>query len=139
MTDLPDLLYFSSVSGNTARLADKVADRMPTLRIARLPLRRADATPDVRGPYVLLVPTYGGGNLGGAVPKQVIRFLNDPARRAQIIGVIATGNRNFGVGYGIAGDIIAAKCHVPLLARIELFGTREDVSHIVGILESLYP
>ena len=37
-------------------------------------------------------------------------------------------NTNFGEAYGIAGDIIAAKCHVPLLYRFELMGTPEDTT-----------
>ena len=77
---------------------------------------------------MLIVPTYGGGNEGGAVPKQVIKFLNDEDNRALIRGVIAAGNTNFGEAYCIAGDIIAAKCHVPYLYGFELMGTTEDVT-----------
>ncbi|WP_410375382.1 class Ib ribonucleoside-diphosphate reductase assembly flavoprotein NrdI, partial [Cronobacter malonaticus] len=32
-------------------------------------------------PYILVVPTYGGGGTAGAVPRQVIRFLNDEHNR----------------------------------------------------------
>jgi protein involved in ribonucleotide reduction len=62
------------------------------------------------------------------VPKQVIRFLNDPQNRQLIRGVIGAGNTNFGDNYCMAGDIIAAKCRVPHLYRFELMGTPEDVS-----------
>ena len=72
---------------------------------------------------MLILPTYGGGNEGGAVPKQVIKFLNDEDNRALIRGVIAAGNTNFGEAYCIAGDIIAAKCRVPYLYGFELMGT----------------
>ena len=81
-------------------------------------------------PYVLLTPTYGGGTIGKAVPVQVKRFLNDERNRSGIIGVIASGNTNFGEAYGIAGDIIAAKCRVPLLYRFELMGTPEDTTAV---------
>ena len=81
-------------------------------------------------PYVLLTPTYGGGTIGKAVPVQVKRFLNDERNRSGIIGVIASGNTNFGEAYGIAGDIIAAKCRVPLLYRFELMGTSEDTATV---------
>ena len=56
-------------------------------------------------PFVLIVPTYCGEGGKGAVPKQVIRFLNDAENRAHIRGVIAAGNSNFGDTYGIAGDV----------------------------------
>lgn len=129
-----DLIYFSSISGNTARLAGKVAEQVDGLDPARLPLRRTD--PDVHAvrPYLLMTPTYGGGEEGGAVPKQVIRFLNNPDNRGLLRGVISCGNTNFGTGYCIAGDIISVKCGVPHLARIELFGTPEDVTRVAGLL-----
>lgn len=40
-------------------------------------------------PFVLVTPTYGGGGSKGAVPKPVIRFLNDENNRSFIRGVIA--------------------------------------------------
>ena len=93
-------------------------------------MRPADPFLHAPEPYVLIVPTYGGGNEGGAVPRQVIKFLNDEDNRALIRGVIAAGNPNFGEAYCIAGDIIAAKCHVPYLYGFELMGTTEDVTSV---------
>ena len=58
------------------------------------------------------------------------RFLNDPANREWIRGVIASGNTNFGEAYCAAGDIIAAKCKVPYLYRYELMGTPEDTAAV---------
>ena len=84
----------------------------------------------IRDRYVLVLPTYGGGNGKGAVPKQVIRFLNNEHNRNLLRGVIAGGNTNFGAGFGIAGDIVAAKCQVPMLYRFEVFGTAEDVQNV---------
>ncbi|KAB1480173.1 class Ib ribonucleoside-diphosphate reductase assembly flavoprotein NrdI, partial [Cronobacter sakazakii] len=81
-------------------------------------------------PYILVVPTYGGGGTAGAVPRQVIRFLNDEHNRALLRGVIAAGNRNFGEGFCRAGDIIAHKCQVPFLYRFELMGTGQDIDNV---------
>ncbi len=109
------------------------------MRVVRgIPLRPADPFLRVDEPYVLVVPTYGGGNEGGAVPRQVIRFLNDEGNRALIRGVIAAGNTNFGEAYCIAGSIIAAKCHVPYLYGFELMGTTEDVRHVREGLERFW-
>lgn len=122
---MPGLVYFSSASGNTARFVARLG--LPALRI---PIK-ADATvPEPALPYVLICPTFADGEGRGAVPKQVIRFLNDERRRALIRGVIAGGNRNFGATYGLAGDVIAAKCAVPLLAKFELAGTETDIARI---------
>ncbi|MFJ2639362.1 class Ib ribonucleoside-diphosphate reductase assembly flavoprotein NrdI [Streptomyces sp. NPDC087511] len=117
------LVYFSSVSENTKRFVERLG--LPAVRIPLHP--RHEGMPRVTEPYVLIVPTYGGGDHGGAVPKQVIRFLNAPANRALIRGVIASGNTNFGADYCLAGRVISAKCGVPELYRFELLGTDRDV------------
>lgn len=119
------LVYFSTKSGNTHRFIQKLG-----LSAQRLPLNREDPTPRVEQPYLLVTPTYGGGYTKGAVPKPVIRFLNDEHNRGLIRGVIAAGNTNFGEAYGLAGRIIAEKCQVPLLYRFELFGTDDDVDRV---------
>lgn len=90
-------------------------------------------------PYILLTSTYGGGGRNerrDAVPKQVIRFLNDPENRALLRGVISSGNMNFGRTYALAGDVISEKTGVPVLHRFEILGTPEDVETVKSILES---
>ncbi|MWV49168.1 class Ib ribonucleoside-diphosphate reductase assembly flavoprotein NrdI [Rathayibacter sp. VKM Ac-2803] len=132
------LVYFSSSSGNTHRFIEKLG--RPALRIP-LHARRDGTKLDtlhVEKPYVLVLPTYGGGNGGGAVPKQVIRFLNEPGNRAQLRGVIGAGNTNFGEAYCLAGDIIARKCEVPHLYRFEVFGTPDDVRAVDEGLDTFW-
>ena len=69
-----NLVYFSSVSENTHRFVEKLG--LPAIRI---PLH---GRIEVDEPYVLVLPTYGGGratpdiNDGGYVPKQVNAILN---------------------------------------------------------------
>lgn len=130
---MADLVYFSSVSGNTHRFVEKLG--RPAHRI---PLFPKDDPLVVTEPYVLLVPTYGGGPATRAVPKQVIRFLNDERNRKLIRGVIAAGNTNFGDGFCIAGDIIARKLEVPYLYRFEVFGTPDDVQAVHNGLEQFW-
>ncbi|MFB9786164.1 class Ib ribonucleoside-diphosphate reductase assembly flavoprotein NrdI [Microbacterium testaceum] len=133
-TEAPLLVYFSSVSGNTARFIEKLGKRA-----VRIPLRPTDPPLQVDEPFVLVTPTYGGGaGRGvekGAVPKQVIRFLNEERNRRNIRGVIAAGNTNFGDAFCLAGDIIARKCGVPHLYRLEVFGTPDDVERVNEGLE----
>jgi protein involved in ribonucleotide reduction len=119
------IVYFSSATNTTHRFVEKLG-----MSAHRIPLRPADPFLRVDEEYVLVVPTYGGGNGRGAVPKQVIRFLNDEHNRSFIRGVIAAGNLNFGAAYCLAGEIIAAKCQVPYLYRFELLGTTEDVTRV---------
>ena len=133
-TETPLLVYFSSVSQNTARFIEKLG-----LRAERIPLFASEPMLLVDEPFVLVTPTYGGGQgrgeERGAVPKQVIRFLNVEQNRSLIRGVIAAGNTNFGDAFCAAGDIISRKCHVPHLYRLELFGTSEDVTRVSEGLE----
>ncbi|CAM3556532.1 class Ib ribonucleoside-diphosphate reductase assembly flavoprotein NrdI [Yersinia entomophaga] len=119
------LVYFSSSSENSHRFVEKLG--LPAIRI---PIAGAREKLKVEQPYILLVPSYGGGSSIGAVPIQVIRFLNDPHNRALIRGVIAAGNTNFGDAYCLAGEIISHKCQVPYLYRFELLGTDEDVANV---------
>ena len=122
------LVYFSSVSENTHRFVQKLG-----LDATRIPLH---GRIQVREPYVLVVPTYGGGrptpdiNAGGYVPKQVIAFLNDQHNRSLLRGVIAAGNTNFGAEFCYAGDVVSRKCEVPYLYRFELMGTEDDVAAV---------
>ncbi|MGP5036309.1 class Ib ribonucleoside-diphosphate reductase assembly flavoprotein NrdI [Brachybacterium alimentarium] len=127
------LVYFSSVSGNTHRFVEKLG--MPASRIPLYPREEHLVTDEG---FVLVVPTYGGGNGRGAVPKQVIKFLNDERNRMNIRGVIGAGNTNFGEAFCLAGDIISAKCRVPHMYKFELFGTPRDVQRVHDGLEEFW-
>lgn len=121
------VVYFSSVTENTRRFVEKL-----DLPAKRIPLYREEEPLIVNEPYVLVCPTYGGGagmteKNTRPVPPQVIRFLNNEHNRSFIRAVAAGGNNNFGSDYGLAGDVIAAKCKVPYVYRFELMGTDEDV------------
>ena len=129
----PLLVYFSSASENTHRFVGKLG-----YRSARLPLRRGDEPLVVDEEYVLVVPTYGGGSVKGAVPKQVIAFLNDPHNRSLCRGVISSGNTNFGEAYCRAGDIIASKLEGPRPYRYELLGTNTDGARVKEGLEGFW-
>ena len=121
-----DLVYFSSASENTRRFVERLA--RPATRI---PLRpKLESMIRVARPYVLIVPSYGGGELTGALPRQVAMFLNDRTNRSLIRGVITSGNTNFGEHYCIAGPVIAQKCGIPELYRFELLGTQRDVDQV---------
>jgi protein involved in ribonucleotide reduction len=130
------VIYFSSASGYTHRFVGKLD--LSAQDTARLPLITKEPTLLATRPFVLVVPTYGGGDGHGAVPKQVIKFLNVKQNRDLIRGVIAGGNTNFYEAYCLAGDIISRKCGVPLMYRFELMGTPEDVEAVRQGLERFW-
>lgn len=127
----PSIVYFSSVTENTKHLVDSLS-----MDAKRIPLRPRDPQITIGGPYVLVVPSYGGGQDSSAVPKQVIKFLNEKANRDLCLGVIAAGNTNFGKHYCIAGRIISSKLQVPVFYKFEIRGMPGDAERIAeGIRE----
>lgn len=130
------VVYFSSASRNTARFMANCRLQEEGIDVFRIPLRPKDPPLNVRQPYILIVPTYGGGSAKKAVMPQIKKFLNAPANRAGIRGVIASGNTNFGEAFCMAGDIISRKCGVPFLYYFELMGTKEDEEKVrQGVLD----
>lgn len=129
----PRIVYFSSVTENTKHLVDKLP-----FEAQRIPLRRTEEPLWVAEPYVLFVPSYGGGAENTAVPKQVIKFLNEKENRDLCLGVIAAGNMNFGAHYCIAGRIIQEKLTVPLFFRFELRGMPGDLERIEEGLREVF-
>lgn len=128
-----DIVYFSNVSENTKRFVDKLG-----IRNHRIPLHATDEQLQVSQPYVLISPTYGLGDDETSVPKQVIRFLNDPLNRENLRGIIGAGNTNFGDKYCRAAEVIARKTGVPLIYKFELLGTPDDVATVKEKMELLW-
>ncbi|MGR3402787.1 class Ib ribonucleoside-diphosphate reductase assembly flavoprotein NrdI, partial [Paracoccus sp. (in: a-proteobacteria)] len=107
------------------------------LAAERIPIRPDSDMPAPARPYVLICPTFADGEGRGAVPRQVIRFLNDPGRRAGLRGVIGAGNRNFGATFALAARVISEKCQVPVLYRFELAGTETDLIRVRAGLDNI--
>lgn len=130
-----DIVYFSNYSGNTKRFVEKLDEYSNAIRI---PIDRSASTPTVSKPYVLMVPTYGGGEGRAAIPRQVRAFLNVRENRDLLQGVVGFGNTNFGEHFCKAADLISEKTGVPVIARVEVFGTNDDVEKVKERLQLLY-
>ena len=113
-----DIVYYSNRSGNTKRFVEKLGYEN-IFSVLELPLASKE--------YVLFVPTYGGGNGEYSIPRPVARFLNVKSNRDLLRGIVGFGNTNFGDHYCKAAYMIAHKTGAPLLAKVELLGTPEDV------------
>ncbi len=123
-----DIVYFSNYSGNTKRFVEKITDNA-----RRIPIDYTADTSNsiiIDSPFVLFVPTYGGGSEKSAIPRQVRTFLNVPENRSLLKGVVGLGNTNFGEHFCKAADMISAKTGVPILGRVEILGTPDDVEKI---------
>ncbi|NBU99885.1 MAG: class Ib ribonucleoside-diphosphate reductase assembly flavoprotein NrdI [Burkholderiaceae bacterium] len=126
-----DIVYFSNYSGNTKKFVEKLG--IPATRI-----EIQSKTIEMDRPFVLFVPTYGGGSDRSAIPKQVRAFLNVTKNRDLLQGVVGFGNTNFGEHFCKAADMISQKTGVPIVARVEIFGTEHDVQKVKERLEILY-
>jgi protein involved in ribonucleotide reduction len=128
------IVYFSNYSGNTKRFVEKLGGSP-----IRIPISWDPAHPVyVETEYVLMVPTYGGGSDKSAIPRQVRKFLNIPSNRAWLRGVVGLGNTNFGEHFCKAAEMISQKTGVPVIAKVEIFGTDDDVIKVNERLGLLY-
>ena len=129
-----ELIYFSNVSENTKRFVEKLE-----LPAKRIPIKWSEESQLIANKeYVLFVPTYGGGEGSYSIPRQVAKFLNIHGNRELLRGIVGLGNTNFGDHYCKAAEMIAAKTGVPLLYRVEIFGTPDDVKQVTERLEQLW-
>ena len=65
----------------------------------------------------------------GEVPERTLNFINK--NKNKIRGVAVSGNKVWGDNYGLAGDKLSAKFHIPLLLKFELSGTKQDLQKII--------
>ena len=129
-----DIVYFSNYSGNTKKFVERLVEH----EAIRIPIAGSGGSITVDQPYVLLVPTYGGGEGRAAIPRQVRHFLNIRENRSLLRGVIGFGNTNFGEHFCKAADLISAKTGVPVIAKVEIFGTEDDIRKVKERLTLLY-
>ena len=125
---MPTIVYYSTFSENTHRFVDHLSPR-EKIRLGE------DGFAAVTSPYVLILPTLSGGR--DRIPSPVIKFLNREENRDLCIGVIGSGDRNFGKFFCRAAEAVAEKLQVPLLYKFELFGTQVDVGAVEKILSCL--
>ena len=133
-----NIVYFSNYSGNTKRFVEKINDGSFTDYRIPIDSRDNSSNPVPTTPYVLFVPTYGGGSERSAIPRQVRKFLNIPENRDLLRGVVGLGNTNFGEHFCKAAELISQKTGVPVIARVEIFGTPEDVNKVKERMRMLY-
>ena len=110
----PLIVYWSSNSGGTRRVAEALDT--DTVELADY---------DGKSPYVLACPTYDQPR-GGFTPKPVQQFLEEHAHL--MVGVLGLGNRSFGDKFCMGAHEIAKRYNVPVLWRIEIMGSQEDLA-----------
>ena len=112
----PRIHYWSSNSGNTTTLAQKL--HTPTHRI----------NGDIGAYTILMLPTYEQPKQGDYIPRQVRQWVS--RNGIWVIGIIGTGNLSFGYSYCQAAHDLSQCLNVPVLYRCELRGTPQDIRGI---------
>jgi protein involved in ribonucleotide reduction len=127
-----DVYYYSSSSGMVRLFAERLGRPVHDLAV------REVRTSVPSGPWVLLTPSYKTGNVDNdTIPEPVRRFLANPETRRRLVGVMGSGNRNFGEHYQAACRQIARMSGRPVLFEFELQGTQWDVEDARRILADL--
>ena len=115
-----------SLTGNCKRFVDMC--EIPEGDVIYL----QDIDYDVDFDYILITPTFGFGE----VPVAVSKFLKE--NHNHLKGVVGSGNKNWGERFANASEIISKEYDVPLLMKIELHGSKKDISEFKKIyLESV--
>jgi protein involved in ribonucleotide reduction len=77
-------------------------------------------------PYFLITYTDGLGD----VPERVEKFLMNKKNQLNLKGIIVSGNVNFGDMFCRPAEIISKRFNVPIIRKIDLRGTRQDLDEI---------
>ncbi|BDV03563.1 MAG: protein NrdI [Candidatus Hepatoplasma scabrum] len=114
---------FFSLTGNTKKIAEKL-DLFPIEEIKNDLL--------INDNYILIASSIGFGQ----VQPEVKSFLKNNSEK--MIGVIGSGNRNWGQSYCKAAKTISKEYNVKYFASIELAGTNNQIEECrKNILEFL--
>lgn len=85
------------------------------------------------GEFVFMFPTYGSPRTGNHVPRGVKKFLAEHGDR--MVGVVGFGNSIFGPEFCAGAAKVAERWDVPLLAKVDLVPTGEQVRTINKFME----
>jgi protein involved in ribonucleotide reduction len=110
------MIVFASRTGNVRYIVDKL----------NLPSSEITEGLVISYPYLLITYTDGLGE----VPQRVTNFLEDENNQVNLKGIVVTGNVNFGEYFCKAGDLICRNFNVPIIRKIDLRGTQEDINEI---------
>lgn len=116
--------FYSSSSGYTRRFAEALS--WDCRDLGDVAVRRSV----VEGHWVLMTPSYCAGGSAGesdTFPRPVLSFLGSAENRRRLVGVIGSGNRNFGAHYQRAARELCRLSGRPMVFEFELSGLPEDV------------
>ncbi|MGY3839027.1 class Ib ribonucleoside-diphosphate reductase assembly flavoprotein NrdI [Bacillus atrophaeus] len=113
------IITYESKTGNVRRFVKALQNK--------LDIETIEITDDtiIKQEFIHITYTIGFGE----VPERTLNFINK--NKNKIRGIAVSGNKAWGDNYGLAGDKLSAKFHVPLLLKFELSGTKQDLQKII--------
>ncbi|MEG7377939.1 class Ib ribonucleoside-diphosphate reductase assembly flavoprotein NrdI [Bacillus subtilis] len=113
------IITYESKTGNVRRFVKALQQE--------LDIEAIEITDDIIITQEFIHITYTIGF--GEVPERTLNFIKK--NKNKIRGVAVSGNKVWGDNYGLAGDKLSAKFHIPLLLKFELSGTKQDLQKII--------
>lgn len=113
-------IYYASMTGNVRRFLRRAGVECTEI-----------SEGDASELFVLVTYTFGFG----VVPQEVATWLT--SNHSYMVGVAASGNRNWGDNFAKAGDYLANKYNVPLLLKFEQAGNEKDITHFIERVRAL--
>lgn len=108
------MIYYLSITGNIKRFTEKLGEEYTCQSIT-------DPDLILEGNSVFIFPTIRFGQ----PPQQAVDFLEKNSQ--YIVGLIGSGNRNWGAFYCAGVDKMSEVYGIPVLMKFELQGTNETV------------
>ncbi len=116
------LIVYASKTGNVARFVARLGLRSLCLK---------DGRETITEPCLLITYTTGFGQ----VPEEVLKFVEN--NHSLVLGVAASGNRNWGASFARAADVLAERYGIPVVHKFELSGTPQDLEIVKEALRAL--
>ena len=116
-------IVYDSRTGYVEKFVNKLPKSISKIKIGEID--------EVSERYILITYT----DKLGAVSIETKKFLSHKDNASFMRGVSSSGNRNFGIYYGLAADKIGDRFGVPVISKFELSGSSEDVDIIVSFYE----
>ncbi|WP_336770103.1 class Ib ribonucleoside-diphosphate reductase assembly flavoprotein NrdI [Bacillus bombysepticus] len=114
-------LFYDSMTGNVERFANKFTELPFNIK----PLKLVTI---INNNFILVTYTTGIAQ----IPPTTKEFLESHKSllSKMCLGVVSSGNRNWGDNFAASGDKIEAEYHIKLLHKIEMAGSKKDVDII---------
>lgn len=113
------VVVYDSLTGQTKRFAQKLNEKIININ------DDVEINKVINSNLILLCTrTFNFGE----IPKSTKNFLDKYSNK--VIGVCVSGNKNWGINYGKAGDLINKIYNIPLIIKFEASGLNEDIKYV---------